>query len=171
MFDDVLSQARGHDTDLGRVVLYHPNLNNPIIVPLQSLGSLNSDTVMTEISKVLNSNETISVGEHLLVTVGSIDLPKGGSWSGKKNYWSRHSLDLIILLKKKLVLYDENNNNLCLPIAIYLCFMKTCKMVNAETRSRLTGINSGVIIDHVIQHRTVPKHNYGNLLKQSRRKF
>lgn len=84
MFDDVLSQARGHDTDLGRVVLYHPNLNNPIIVPLQSLGSLNSDTVMTEISKVLNSNETISVGEHLLVTVGSIDLPKGGSWSGKK---------------------------------------------------------------------------------------
>lgn len=102
MFDDVLSQARGHDTDLGRVVLYHPNLNNPIIVPLQSLGSLNSDTVMTEISKVLNSNETISVGEHLLVTVGSIDLPKGGSWSGKKNYWSRHSLDLIILLKKEI---------------------------------------------------------------------
>lgn len=36
MFDDVLSQARGHNADLGRVVLSHPNLNNPIIVPPQS---------------------------------------------------------------------------------------------------------------------------------------
>lgn len=32
MFNDVLSQARGHDADLGRVVLSHPNLNNPITI-------------------------------------------------------------------------------------------------------------------------------------------
>lgn len=82
MFDDVLSQARGHDADLGRVVLSHPNLNNPIVVPLQPLQNLDADTVMSEITKVLNSNETLSVGEHLLVTVGSIDLPKGGGGVG-----------------------------------------------------------------------------------------
>lgn len=40
---------------------------------------INADTVMSEITKVLNSNGTLSVDEHLLVTVGSIDLPKGGS--------------------------------------------------------------------------------------------
>lgn len=34
MFDDLLSQARGHDADLGKVVLSHPSLNNPIVVPL-----------------------------------------------------------------------------------------------------------------------------------------
>lgn len=84
MFDDVLSQARGHDADLGRVVLSHPNLNNPIVVPLQSWEKLNANTVMSEITKVLNSNETIPVDEHLLVTVGSIDVLKGGSWSGNK---------------------------------------------------------------------------------------
>lgn len=84
MFDDVLSQARGHDADLGRVVISHPNLNNPIVVPLQSWQNLNADRVMSEITKVLNSNETLSVDENLLVTVGTIDLPKGGSWSGNK---------------------------------------------------------------------------------------
>lgn len=43
---------------------------------------INADTVMSEITKVLNSNGTLSVDEHLLVTVGSIDLPKGGSGVG-----------------------------------------------------------------------------------------
>lgn len=46
MFDDVLSQARGHDADLGRVVLSHPNLNNPIVVPLQPWHTIIADTVM-----------------------------------------------------------------------------------------------------------------------------
>lgn len=171
MFSDVLSRARGQDADLGRVVLSHPNLNNPIVVPLQSWDNLNADTVMSEITKVLNSNETIPVEEHLLVTVGSIDLPKGGSWSGNKLpvtslFGANNSLK-----KKKSVLYVENDNNLCLPIAIGLCFMKTCKKVSAETWSRLTGNDSGVRMDHVIQHRTVPRHYYGNLLKKSRKKY
>lgn len=88
MFDDVLSQARGHNVDLGRVVLNHPNLNpnlnNSIVVPLQSWETLNADTVISEITKVLNSNETIPVDKHLLVTVGSIAMLKGGSWNGNK---------------------------------------------------------------------------------------
>lgn len=170
MFDDVLSQARGHDADLGRVVLSHPNLNNSIVVPLQSWEKLNADTVMSEITKVLNSNETIPVDEHLLVTVGSIDLPKGGSWSGNKLPVTSLFGPNNSLHKKKSVLYVENDNNLCLPIAIGLCFMKTCKKVNAETWSRLTGNDSCATMQHVIEHRTVPKHYYGNLLKKSRRK-
>uniref|UniRef100_A0A8W8MKN2 Uncharacterized protein n=1 Tax=Magallana gigas TaxID=29159 RepID=A0A8W8MKN2_MAGGI len=171
MFDDVLSQARGHDADLGRVVLSHLNLNNSIVVPLQSWEKLNADTVMSEITKVLNSNETIPVDEHLLVTVGSIDLPKGGSWSGNKLPVTSLFGPNNSLHKKKSVLYVENDNNLCLPIAIGLCFMKTCKKVNAETWSRLTGNDSCATMQHVIEHRTVPKHYYGNLLKKSRRKY
>lgn len=48
--------------------------------------------------------------------------------------------------------------------------MKTCKKVNAETWSRLTGNDFCATMQHVIEHRTVPKHYYGNLLKKSRRK-
>ena len=171
MFDDVLSQARGHDADLGRVVVSHPNLNNPIVVPLQSWQNLHADTVMSEITKVLNSNETIPVDEHLLVTVGSIDLPKGGSWSGNKLAVTSLFGPNNTLKRKKSVLYVENDNDLCLPIAIGLCFMKICKKVSAESWSHLIGNDSNTIMDHVIQHRTVPKHYYGNLLKKSRRKY
>jgi hypothetical protein len=171
MFDDVLSQARGHDGDLGRVVVSHPNLNNPIVVPLQSWENLNADTVMSEITKVLNSNETIPVDEHLLVTVGSIDLPKGGSWSGNKLSVTSLFGPGNSLKRKKSVLLVENDNNLCLPIAIGLCFMKTCQKVDAESWYRLIGHAKGDIMSHVIQHRTVPKHYYGNLLKKSRKKY
>lgn len=69
---------------MGRVVLRNPNLNNPIVVLLQSWDNLNADTVMSEFTKVLNSNKTIPDDDYILVTVGSIDLPKGGSWSGNK---------------------------------------------------------------------------------------
>uniref|UniRef100_A0A8W8MIW4 Uncharacterized protein n=1 Tax=Magallana gigas TaxID=29159 RepID=A0A8W8MIW4_MAGGI len=78
MFEDLLLQARGHDADLGRVVISHPSLNNAIVVPLQSWETLNADVAMSEIVKVLNSNESLPIDESLLVTIGSIDLPKGG---------------------------------------------------------------------------------------------
>jgi hypothetical protein len=94
MFDDLLSEARGHDADLGRVVISHSSLNNPIVVPLQSWENLNADVVMSEITKVLNSNESLPVDENLLVTIGSIDLPKGGKI---ENYASRLSLVLKIV--------------------------------------------------------------------------
>lgn len=171
MFDDVLSQARGHDADLGRVVISHPNLNNPIVVPLQSWQNLNADRVMSESTKVLNSNETLSVDDKLLGTVGTIDLPKGGSWCGNKLSVTSLFGPNNSLMKKKSVLYVENDNNLCLPIAIGLCFLKTCKKVDAEFWSRLTGNDAGPMMNQVLQHKTVPKHYYGNLLKKSRRKY
>ena len=145
MFDDVLSQARGHDADLGRVVLSHPNLNNPIVVPLQSWENLDADAVMSEVTKVLNSNETIPVDDHLLVTVGSIDIPKGGSWSGNKLAVTSLFGPKNTLKRKKSVLYVKNDNNLCLPIAIGLCFMKTCKKVDAKTWSHLTRNDPGAV--------------------------
>lgn len=170
MFDDVLSQDRGSDADLGRVVVSHPNLNNTIVVPLQSWENLNSDTVMSEITKVLNSNEDIPVDDHLLITVGSISLMKGGSWSGNKLavislFGTGNSL-----MRKKSVLYVENDNNLCLPIAIGLCFLKTCKKVDANTWKHLIRGNPGTILENAIYHKTAPKWYYGDLLKKSRNK-
>ena len=78
MFDDVLNQARGNDADLGRVVIHHSSLNDPIVVPLQPWENLDGGTMMDHITKVLNSNEDLDVDESMMVTVGSIDIPKGG---------------------------------------------------------------------------------------------
>ncbi len=79
MFDDVLDQARGDlaGNDLGRVVIHHGGLQDPIVVPLQPLDNLEADTVMGTIEKVLNSKQNLSVDDSFEISVGSIDLPKG----------------------------------------------------------------------------------------------
>lgn len=125
---------------------------------------------MSEITKVLNSNETIPVDEHLLVTVGSIDLPKGGGWSGNKLPVTSLFGSSNSLVRKKSILNVENDNNLCLPISIGICFMKTCKKVDAKTWSQLIWNDPGTTLNHVIHHKTVPKWYYGNMLKKSRKK-
>ena len=81
MFDDVLDQARGDlaGNDLGRVVIQHDTLNNPIVVPLRPWDDLNANTVMETIEKVLNSHENLSIDDSFDITVGSIELPKGGA--------------------------------------------------------------------------------------------
>lgn len=78
MFDDLLSQARNNDADLGGLVISHPSLSNAIVVPLQPWEQLTADVVMGEIAKVLNSNESLSIDKKLFVSVGSIGMPTGG---------------------------------------------------------------------------------------------
>ena len=170
MFDDLLSQARGHDADLGRVVISHPSLNNAIVVPLQSWETLNADAVMSEIVKVLNSNESLPIDESLLVTIGSIDLPKGGGNPRKLPITSlfgpKNSIE-----RKKSLFHVQNDNNLCMAISIGLCFLKTCKKVDADTWSQLVKNDSNEeMLDDVLKHRTESKAYYNNVLKTSRKK-
>lgn len=169
MFEDLLSQARGHDADLGRVVISHPSLNNAIVVPLQAWETLNADVVMSEITKVLNSNESLSVDENLLVTIGSIDLPKGGGNSRKLPITSLFEPQNSVESKKSLF-HVQNDNNLCLAISIGLCFLKTCQKVDANAWSQMMGDNSEQMLDFVLKHHTVSKTYYDNVLKTSRKK-
>lgn len=94
MFDDVLIEAKGDDSNLGRVVIQLPKLNSAILVSLRKWEDLNADTVMSEVTKVLNSNEDVPVDGDLIVTIGSIDMPKG--WV-EINYPSPPWLDLEIV--------------------------------------------------------------------------
>ena len=63
MFQDVLNEARGDlaGNDLGRVVIHHQGLHDPIVVPLRDWDHLNADGVMAMIEKVLNSNKDLSI--------------------------------------------------------------------------------------------------------------
>ncbi|KAK3082654.1 hypothetical protein FSP39_001588 [Pinctada imbricata] len=158
MFNDVLSHARGHHADLGRVVIQHPNLSNPIVVPLQQWENIDADTVMDEISKVLNSNEGLDVDENMVVTVGTIDLPKGGA----KKPITRLSGPANSLQKKRSLIYVENDNNLCLAISVALCFLKTCTVVDADHSL----VKESTRLDHILKCRTVFK----NVLQSSTRK-
>ncbi|CAC5412404.1 unnamed protein product [Mytilus coruscus] len=60
MFDDVLNRARGNnESDLGRVIVTRPDLNNATVVPLDKWSNIDSKRVMTAVENVLNSEEKI----------------------------------------------------------------------------------------------------------------
>ena len=73
MFEQVLEEARGNlaGNDLGRVVIQHDKLHDPIIIPLQPLDQLNADVVMGTIEKVLNSNQNLTVDESMDILIGT----------------------------------------------------------------------------------------------------
>lgn len=120
MFDDVLDNVRGNSTDLGRIVIHHAGLQNPIVVPLQPWEKLDSEAVMDGITKVLNSNEELIVDDSLEISVGSIEIPSG----------SGCSLPITSLfgpgnsLKRKRSVFEVISDTLCLPISIGLCFLR-----------------------------------------------
>jgi hypothetical protein len=123
---------------------------------------------MSEITKVLNSNESLPVDENLLVTIGSIDLPKGGAKPRKLPITSLFGPQNSI--EKKRSLFHVQNDNLCMAISIGLCYLKTCKKVDGVTWTNLVRDDPGMMLDHVIKHRTVTRSYYDNILKSSRQK-
>ncbi|KAK3100662.1 hypothetical protein FSP39_023320 [Pinctada imbricata] len=167
MFDDVLSQARGHNADLGRVVIEHPSLSDPIVVPLQPWENIDADEVMDQISKVLNSDEELELDENMTVTVGSINLPKGGAKKPvTRLYGSENSLK-----KKTSVFYIENDNNLCLALSVGLCFLKICKHVDEDTWNNITINDKGSKLESILKHKTVQRQYYRDLLDKKRKKL
>ena len=60
-------------------MIHHDGLQDPIVVPLQPSDRLNVDVVMGNIEKVLDSRQELAVNDRYEITVGTIDLPKGGA--------------------------------------------------------------------------------------------
>ena len=82
LFDDVLDRVRqgAQENSLARVIIEHNDLTDPIVVPLQELNKIDASTVTDEISKVLQSNENLSMNEgSCSIAVGCINLPSGGA--------------------------------------------------------------------------------------------
>ena len=80
MFDSVMADVRIGltDQDKGRVIINHPSLYDPIVVPLQNLGGMNSHTIMDTIEKVLQSHQQLAIDDSSEIIVGTIKIPKGG---------------------------------------------------------------------------------------------
>lgn len=77
MFEDVLTKAKGSEQDLSCVIVRHPELNHPIVVPLDKWSNINTNTVMTAVENVLNSDQKFSLSDQTEVLIGNISVPKG----------------------------------------------------------------------------------------------
>lgn len=118
MFDDVLSRARGNNNDLGRVIITHPELNNSIVVPLDSWSNINSQRVMEAVENVLNSDENVPLDTAMQVTIGNIAIRSGsGTMSITRLKGARNSIAL-----KKSLLQVSNDDQMCMATAIGMCF-------------------------------------------------
>ena len=164
MFEDILDEAHGDllGNDLGRVVIHHDGLQDPIVVPLQPWDRLNVDVVMGQIEKVLNKNQKLAMNESFEITIGTINLPKGSgrpitSIEGDKN---------LIQIKKSIVTID-NDDQLCMARAIGVGWAKLNRCTKEEwddlTRSQKFKTN----LELVLEHRKVPESYYMYLRKKA----
>ena len=130
MFADVLKQARGSltDEDMGRVIIYHHDLENPIVVHLRPLKELDPEAIMEKIEKVLSSNESVAFDNSLKINIGTVEIPKGG----RKLKITKLSGANNSLKKKKSIIQIINKDDLCMARALVLCQAKLKKVPAKE---------------------------------------
>jgi hypothetical protein len=126
MFKNVLDKTRGDDQDLGLVGITHPQLNNPIVVPIHKWSLLNSNTVMDNIERVINSEENLPLDAQMQITIGSIAIPRGsGTLAITRLTGPQNSIAI-----KRSLMKISNDNHMYLATAIGRCFMQFCKVVS-----------------------------------------
>ncbi|WP_230209704.1 hypothetical protein, partial [Solemya velum gill symbiont] len=152
------------DNDLGRVVIHHPALQNPIVVQLLRLELLDAETVMATIEKVLQSHESLTVDSAFEIDVGLIRLPKGGA---RRRITDIHGAKNSITLKRSIVTI-ENTDQLCMARALAVVWAKLHKCTKEEWADVTTHRGRKSNLDLILEHRRVPESYCKDLTKKSR---
>ena len=168
MFDQVLNEARGDlaGNDLGRVIIQHEELHDPIVIPLQPWDQLNADLVIGTIEKVLNSNQNLSVDESLDISIGSVDLPKGSGGPRRritKIKGKNNSLQL-----KTSIVTIENDDQLCMARAIGVNWAKLKRCTKEEWTDISKNRQKKSNLQLVLEHQKVPESYFKQLRAKQR---
>ena len=80
MFNDLVTNLRNdlQDGDLVRFYLNHPILHTPITISARPIEELSVEDIMTEVEKVLQSEEELKLDEQFEIHVGILRLPRWG---------------------------------------------------------------------------------------------
>ena len=144
--------------------MMHEDLHDPIVVPLQPWDQLNADVVMETLEKVLNSNQNLAVDESFDISVGTVDLPKGGArrritkTKGKKN-----SIDL-----KTSIVSIRNDDQLCMARAIGVSWskLKRCTPEDWKDITKTRGKKSNLQL--MLENQKVPESHFKHLINKDR---
>ena len=104
-----------HSSDLTKVTIKHPSLQNPIVVPPQK--DLDPQKILDTIEKTLTSYEQLDADEQMTIVIGSIRLPSGEGRTRVTNL----ARDLHT---KKSVVVVQNNDSLCALRAVAVAYCK-----------------------------------------------
>ena len=85
MFNDLLVDLRNElqNGDLVRLYLNHPVLHTPIVIPARPVEDLTVEDIMTDVEKVLQSEEELKLDNQFEIHVGILRIPRGAGGRGK----------------------------------------------------------------------------------------
>ena len=144
-------------------MIHHDGLHDAIVVPLQAWDELDATKVMDTLQKVLNSNQTLSINQSFDITIGAIDLPKGGSRRritrirGEKN-----SLDL-----KNSIVTIKNEDELCMARAIGVSWARLHRCTLDEWKEVTKHRRGKTNLQLVLEHQKVPLTYYQDLCNKN----
>ena len=165
LFDRALDEIKSNmeGSDLGRVIVRHPDLQNPIVVPLQPLEELDASKIMETVENVLTSNEELTMSAGFDIDIGTIELPKGGSRRRIISLHGNHNS----LMRKSSIGYIENQDNLCLARSIAYSWAKLHTVTQQEWL-QLTENSRLSVVEHILLHQKVPEGYYRNMQNRNR---
>lgn len=169
MFDNILNEtARGLDPflDLGRVIIHHMGLYNPVYVPLRPLKDLSGKRVMENLQNVLNSHENLSLDKSFFLNVGFIKVPKGGI-AGKHINKVGSSNDSLRI--KRSCIKIQNTDELCLARSICMGFLKLHQIPTSEWQKLVHQSDKGRIEEKVMELQKCPIWFYKELMKHNKK--
>ena len=111
LFSDLTRKSK--PIDLVRITVQSPSLDYTIVIPFLKVTELTADRFMSEVERVLQSNEDFIIDSGLIIDVTLVDMPSGGI--GKRcKYVNMHKF----LQQKKCILQIQNDDELCCARAI-----------------------------------------------------
>ena len=167
MIQAALNEARGHlqGNDLGRVVIHHDALHNPVVVPLQKWDTLDANRVMEILEKVLNSNQELSIDETFDIIIGTIDLPKGG----KRKHIIRIKGENTSLDLKRSVVAIENEDKMCMARAIGVSWAKLKRCTKEEWEEVTKNRQGKSNLELILEYQIAPLSYYNNLVNKKKK--
>lgn len=154
MLDDVLAEIapRFKETDLVRVIIHHDSLTNPIYVQLTPLGEMTGDKILSYLTNVLSSNQSLTLNASFRIDVGVIRLSAGGIGLQINNISGEDSS----LLNKKSIIQILSNDNTCLPRAVVTTFLSANQVSTREWNDRTKQLPAKTIEEHVLDLKMCP---------------
>jgi len=132
MFDEIIDAARHglQGNDLGRVILHHNGLINPIFISLRPMDRLSGRSVMDQVEAVLNSHQDLKMNDSFYVDVGTMELPKGGKGNGLPINTLSGSNSTI--KRKKSIVEIVNDDQTCMARAIAMAYLAAISVTTEE---------------------------------------